>query len=103
MATPFSMYEVENVITEESSKRGDYASSEATPETPATLREALDALLDGCWDNLDGADDRVIAYPADYVQDMHTGAYEASELIIHGAPRNIERLLALYDARKRGV
>lgn len=102
-ATPFTMYEVENVITDESAARGDYASSDVSPEVPATLREALDALLAGCWDNLDGRADSIVAYPADYHQDFRTGDYSASELIVSGDPRNIARLLDLYDARRRAA
>jgi hypothetical protein len=100
-ATPFTMYEIENVITDESSAEGDYASSDASPEEPATLREALDALLYGCWDNVDGSSGSIVAYPADYHQDMHTGDYVGFEVIINGDPRNITRLLALYEARSR--
>jgi hypothetical protein len=105
MIAPFSMYEVENTITEESAGYGDYASSETSPEEPATLREALDALLNGCWDRVDGrADGRadcVIAYPADYEQDMYSGDWSGTEVIINGPPRQITRLLNLYEARKR--
>ena len=98
---PFTMYEIENTISEESASRGDYASSDASVEAPATLREALDALLDGCWDNVDAHADAVIAYPADYDQNYRTGEWSATQVVIHGAPRQIARLLDLYDARKR--
>lgn len=99
----FTMYEVENVITEESSEGGDYASSEATPAEDATFREALDALLGGCWDNIDSTrDGTIIAYPADYNQNYRTGAYEGSELIITAKhPHHAERLLDCYSTKRR--
>jgi len=99
---PFTLYRVENVITEESARIGDYASSEATPVEPADLREALDALMSDCWDSIDErGDGSIIAYPADYVQNLRTGEWEAAELIIHSRrPEWSERLMALYRARR---
>jgi len=99
---PFTLYRVENTITEESASRGDYATSEPTPETPADLREALDALRSDSWDNIDlTGDGTIIAYPADYTQNTRTGDYEAAELIIHARrPEWADRLLNLYEARK---
>ena len=100
---PFTLYRVENIITEESATRGDYASSDPTPEESATFREALDALRSDCWDNIDlHGDGTIIAYPADYVQNVRTGEYEAAELIIHARrPHWADRLLDAYEARKR--
>lgn len=102
-AAPFTLYRVENVITEESSRRGDYASSDVTETEPASLREALAALESDCWDNIDlRGDGTIIAYPADYVQDLHTGDYSASELIIHSRrPEWSDRLLNVWETRRR--
>ena len=103
MKLRFLMYTVTNVITEESSERGDYASSECSEEATVTLREAFDALCGGCWDNIDsGGEGVIIAYPADYDQSMATGDWSADELIITAtSQRNAERLLDLYDRRER--
>jgi len=97
---PFTLYRVENVITDESASRGDYASSDPTPKEPATLREAIEALQSDCWDNIDMTrDGTIIAYPADYSQNIHTGEWEAAELIIHARrPEWAERLLDAYNA-----
>ena len=99
---PFTLYRVENTITEESAAEGDYASSEASPEAPADLRSALDELLGDCWDSIDArGDGTIIAYPADYEMDIRTGEYSAEELIIHARrPEWADRLLNLYEARK---
>jgi hypothetical protein len=98
---PFSLYRVENVITEESASRGEPSSSEATPIEPATFREALDALDSDCWDNIDErGDGTIIAYPADYVQDIRTGDYSASELIIRA--RRPEWAARLVDCYRKG-
>lgn len=102
-AAPFSLYRVENVITDESASRGDYASSEPTESEDASLRDALDALDSDCWDTVDvSGDGTIIAYPADYVQSMRTGDYSASELIISARrPEWGVRLYDLWSARKR--
>ena len=100
---PFTLYRVENTITEESASQGDYASSDPTPEEPATLREAVDALNSDCWDHIDErGDGTIIAYPADYSQDMYSGEWEASDLIIKARrPEWAERLMACYHASRK--
>jgi hypothetical protein len=100
---PFTLYRVENVITTESAKRGDYESSEPTETEDADLREALDALDSDCWDNVDlNGVGTIICYPADYSQNYRTGAWEADQLIIHARrPEWAERLLDVWEARNR--
>jgi hypothetical protein len=94
--SPFTLYRVENVITEESAEHGDYDSSEATPTENADFRDALVALDSDCWDNVDVRQDgTIIAYPADYTQNYRTGAYEGSELIINS--RKPHWGIRLYD------
>lgn len=101
MRARFELYRVTNVISEESSRRGDYASSEASDTVTVDLREAVDALLGDYWDNLDEREDTVIAYPADYVQDYRTGDWSADQLIIRADnPANLERLMACYHAAR---
>ena len=98
---PFAIATIEEVITEESSRSGDVASSDMSPDTPCGVREALADLLDGCWDHVDWRDSEVIAYPADWHQNYRTGDYEATTLVVRASdPRNLERLARLYDARK---
>jgi len=99
---PFTLYRVENVITDESASRGDYASSAATPTESADLREALAALESDCWDNIDERDDgTIICYPADYAQNTRTGDWEADELIITARrPEWATRLLDYYRATR---
>lgn len=104
MSVPkFTLYWVENVITDESASHGDYASSEPTETQPVTFREALAALNSDCWDNVDtGRDGTIIAYPADYVQDFRTGDYSASELIIHARrPEWAYRLVDYWSTHRR--
>jgi hypothetical protein len=99
---PFTLYRVTNVISEESSKRGDYESSEATEPTGADFRETLDALNSDCWDNIDQrGDGTIICYPADYSQDIQTGDYEADTLIIKARRSEwADRLLSFYRAAR---
>jgi hypothetical protein len=103
MAPKFTLYTVENVITEESAAHGDYASSDATEEHGASLREVIEALESDCWDNIDErSDGTIICYPADYVQNYRTGEWSAEELIIHARrPEWADRAMALYDARRK--
>lgn len=100
---PFSYYRVDNVITDESAAVGAYASSEPTDTTDTDLRGALDALESDCLDNIEQSrDGTIICYPADYHQNMRTGDYEASELIIHTRHAHwADRLLSLYFNRNR--
>ncbi len=101
MRDMFAIATIEEVITEESAREGDVASSDMSADDPCGVREALAALLDGCWDNVDWRDTEVIAYPADWHQDMFTGDYDATTLVVRANdPRNLERLARLYDARK---
>lgn len=100
---PFTLYRVENVITEESAACGDYASSDPTPTEDADFRSALAALESDCWDNVDvRGDGTIIAYPADYAQNIRTGDYEAAELIIHARrPEWAYRLIDYWSATRR--
>lgn len=95
----FTLYEIAETITDESARRGDVATSEASDPEPVTFREALEALRGGVWDNLDARASEVIAYPADWRQDFRTGEYAAETLVIRADdPRNLERLLAAFEA-----
>jgi len=98
MRERFELVEVENVITEESAREGDYASSEATEPVMIDLRTAVDAMLNGCWDNVDArGDGTIILYPADYSQNMRMGDWEGTELILRAdSPMNGERLYACW-------
>jgi hypothetical protein len=72
----FTLYRVEDIITEELWQAGDYASSKESEKKPATFREALDALHSDCWDTIDERwDGMIICYPADYQQDYTNGDY----------------------------
>lgn len=74
---------------------------------PADLRAVLDALDSQCWDSIDISDDRTILYPADSDQDMTTGAWIQTQIVIRGNVRNIERALDVWrsrrDARRIGI
>lgn len=98
----FTIQLVERTITWADDDSEDYTDEhEAGTVEPAELREALDALEHGCWDSIDEyGDGTIIAYPADMHQDMHTGAYESTQLIVKAArPEWADRLMALYTAR----
>lgn len=100
MRPKFSIATISQTITDESAARGDYAISEMSEFESADFREALDALRCGCWDNVDWRASEVIAYPADYEQNIRTGAYEADTLVIRTErPEWLNRLATAYDNR----
>lgn len=94
----FTLTEIENTITEESAEHGDYASTDVGEAEPVDFRQALDALLNGCWDTVDlDGHGQIIAYPADYDQDSRTGEWSGTTVVI--TPRVVEhgeRLLEVW-------
>lgn len=64
----------------------------------ASFREALKALRRGCWDSIDWRNDELIAYPADWHQDLVTGAYDSETLVIRARREEwMDRLARAYD------
>lgn len=88
---------IHETITDESAAVGDVASSDMSDAEPVSFRDALDALKQGCWDNVDWRATEVIAYPADWHQDMRTGDYDADTLVIRGPEHQLARLARAYD------
>jgi len=97
MKARFTLHWIEEVITDESAANGEAASSKMDEGESVDLREAIDALRNGCWDNVDVRPAELIAYPADWRMDMRTGDYEASTLVIKGSPKDIGRLVDCYE------
>lgn len=100
MAAPYYIATIAETITEESAAHGDVASSELSDDSPATLREALDVLQQGCWDSIDWRHNELIAYPADWHQDFRTGDHDAETLVIRARrPEWLDRLYNCYTRK----
>jgi hypothetical protein len=96
---PFTVQLVERTITFIGEDQHEDEYDEGTVE-PADLRAALDALNREYWDDIDlRGDGTIIAYPADMHQDIRTGVYESTQVIIKARrPEWADRLIALHEA-----
>jgi hypothetical protein len=73
----------------------DYDQTDVSDAAPADLTDVLRALDSQCWDHVDWADDRIVAYPADGHDDYRTGDHSRTTLIVGGKPHQLERVLSL--------
>lgn len=90
----FELTYVLETITEESATEGDVASRDVDGPTAVDVREAIDALESQCWDSVDDrGDGTVICYPADSHQDLRTGEWESTQVILTGDPWKVGRLM----------
>jgi len=100
---PFTVQEIERTIAWATDGSEDYTDTcDEGPVVPSDLRAAFEAMQSQYWDSVDQRDDgTIILYPADSRQDMFTGAYESTQVIIKARrPEWADRLVALYEARR---
>lgn len=95
----FEVTYVVETVTEESAREGDVASSDVGLPESVDVRGALDALESQCWDLVDDrGDGTVILYPADSTQDMRSGDWESTQVIIEGDAWKVARLMRHWRA-----
>ena len=102
MTAKFSIATIEERLWWESDEPDTDPSQESDMSefAPADLRDALDALERGCWDNIDWRASELIAYPADQHL-LRDGIYESETLVIRARrPEWLDRLASAYEARK---
>ncbi len=100
----FTVQEIDRTILFSDDDSGDYSDEyDEGSVMPTDLAGALLALDSDCWDSLDYHGDAIICYPADSHQNYRTGEWESTQIIIKAdRPEWLDRLMAIYDNRKRG-
>jgi hypothetical protein len=102
MSELFTVQRVTEYITQESSERGDYDRVDEGAVEATDFRGALEALRSDCWDTIDQSGDTLICYPADAHQDMRTGEYDLTQVIVKARHASwIDRLMRAYEGGAR--
>jgi len=95
----FTIKQIEETLIFDDAEDDDYnvEYDDSAPSEQATFTEALDALNGDYWDNIDERSTEVICYPADQHQNIRTGAYTCTHLVISGKAQDLKRLMACYS------
>jgi hypothetical protein len=96
MRNRYLIKEIEQVVHWEGEDEDPDITYDVGIPVASDIEDVISKLKQGCWDNLDIRETEMIAYPADSHQDMRTGDYHQTQMVISGDAYDMECMLNYY-------